>query len=97
MRLEACGDIFEVTDGNLHRYDATTKQLTTVKTDIGISNGQSWDVKAGKYYYIDSVAFNVKQFDYDVNTGDISESILYSIYLILNVFSASPRQRKGSH
>lgn len=42
-----------------------------LKTDVGISNGLAWNEKAKKFYYIDSEDFEVKEYDYDVNTGDI--------------------------
>lgn len=95
MRLEEFGDIFEVTNGNLHRYDDTTKRLVTVKTNVGISNGQSWNETIGKYYYIDSVMADVKQFDYNVTTGEISMSINFRFCkLIMYKYLPPKRQRK---
>lgn len=42
-----------------------------LKTDVGISNGLTWNEEAKKFYFIDSEDFNVKEYDYDVNTGEI--------------------------
>lgn len=39
---------------------------------IGISNGLAWNLALKKFYYIDSFAFTVDEFDYDLVTGDIS-------------------------
>lgn len=40
---------------------------------IKISNGITWVRKTKKFYYIDSCAYDVKEFDYDPKTGNISE------------------------
>lgn len=70
MRLEECGDIFEVTNGSFYRYAADQK-VVQLKTNIGVSNGLAWNEKSKKFYFIDTCTSDVKQFDYDVSTGDI--------------------------
>lgn len=42
--------------------------------DVKISNGITWVRKTKKFYYIDSCSYDVKEFDYDPKTGNISES-----------------------
>lgn len=71
MRLEEYGDIYEVTNGNLYRF-SVDKDLVTLRTNVGVSNGLTWNEEIGKFYYIDTVMSDVKQYDYDAETGDIS-------------------------
>lgn len=73
MRLEECGDIFEAAEGSFYKY-AKDEELTLLRSDIGVSNGLTWDAKRGKFYYIDTCALDVKAFDYDIKTGNICKS-----------------------
>lgn len=71
MRLAECGDIFAAKWGTFYRYTKAAG-LEVLKTHIGVSNGLCWDEKRNKFYYIDSCALDVKQYDYDINTGSIT-------------------------
>lgn len=42
-----------------------------LKRSVGISNGLAWNEKTNKFYYIDSVDSDVKEFDYDPVTGNL--------------------------
>lgn len=53
--------------GQLFKYDNGSVEL--IKTDVGISNGMAWNEKAKKFYYIDTADFEVKEYDYDFETG----------------------------
>lgn len=66
------GDMFQHRYGHLYRYNPGG-QLEVIKDDIGISNGLTWDENAKKFYYIDTTDFEVKSYDYDVNTGSVSK------------------------
>lgn len=70
MRLEAIGDIFEAADGSLYSF-AKDQELALLKTKIGVSNGLTWNEKTGKFYYIDTCALDIKEFDYNLKTGEI--------------------------
>lgn len=70
MRLEACGDIFEVSLGSLY-HCAKDQAVAPLKKDIGVSNGLTWNTKTNKFYFIDTCTSDVKEFDYDVKTGKI--------------------------
>lgn len=59
--------------GAFYRYSKETGAVQ-LKTNIGISNGLTWDVKRKKFYYIDSVARDVKEFDYDKATSGICKN-----------------------
>lgn len=71
MRLEECGDIFEAAEGSFYKY-AKDEELSMLKTNIGVSNGLAWNAEKGKFYYIDTCTSDVKEFDYDSKTGNIS-------------------------
>ena len=43
-----------------------------VLSDVSISNGLVWTADRATFYYIDSLAFQIAAFDYDVATGDIA-------------------------
>lgn len=71
MRLEEVGDIFDAREGSLYRF-SSKGTFTTLKTRIGVSNGLCWNEKTNKFYYIDSIDLDVKEYDYNPSTGDIS-------------------------
>lgn len=70
MRLEECGDIFEVANGSFYKY-AKDENVAKLRGDIGISNGLAWNTTTNKFYYIDSCQLDVKEFDYDPKTGNL--------------------------
>lgn len=72
MRLEACGDIFEAADGSFYSY-AKDEPLAKLKTNVGVSNGLTFNVKTGKFYFVDTCTSDIKEFDYDIKTGKICE------------------------
>lgn len=57
--------------GNLYRMDSD-QQLQHQLSDIGCSNGLAWDLTRERMYYIDSVAKTIYIFDYDNQSGAIS-------------------------
>nr|XP_034829408.1 uncharacterized protein LOC117986645 [Maniola hyperantus] len=56
--------------GSLYRVDGGG--VTKLCGDIGISNGLAWDLQRKAFYYTDTFEFNIRQYDYDVDTGEIS-------------------------
>lgn len=70
MRLEALGSLFEISAGTFYKY---TKEegAKDLLHDIYISNGLTWDTKTNKFYYIDSCKIDVKEYDYDPESGNI--------------------------
>lgn len=73
MRREQRGDIFDETDGTLYKY-AKGEEVTSILARIGVSNGLAWNAKKDKFYYIDSCAMNIREFDWNAKTGDIGKS-----------------------
>ncbi|KAL1514287.1 hypothetical protein ABEB36_003568 [Hypothenemus hampei] len=53
-------------------YSVDKKNVTKHITEIGISNGLAWNTNINKFYYVDSFAFSVDEFDYDIASGKIS-------------------------
>ncbi|ENN81654.1 hypothetical protein YQE_01952, partial [Dendroctonus ponderosae] len=61
---------FQPEAGSLFSLDGG--KVTTFATKVGISNGLAWNTKLGKFYYNDSLVKRVDEFDYDINSGVIS-------------------------
>lgn len=71
-RSEACADRITPTYGNLYRVGGGEPTLILNKPkSVRISNGLAWSTKLNKFYYIDSCAYNIKEYDWDPCTGDI--------------------------
>lgn len=74
MPKKDLADLFVNTgDSQLFRLSAD-EQPVAIEDDIGIPNGLTWNVKTKKFYYIDSLAFDVKEYDYVLDTGKICKS-----------------------
>ncbi|CRK88362.1 CLUMA_CG002139, isoform A [Clunio marinus] len=71
MRIELEHDIFEKRLGTFYRY-TNKEKFVPLKNQIGVSNGLTWNKEANKFYYIDSCDLDVKEFDFDSKTGNIS-------------------------
>ena len=57
--------------GALYRY-SSDDGLECVLEDVTISNGIGWSLDGRTMYYIDSMAYRVDAFDFDLATGEIS-------------------------
>ncbi|XP_050302445.1 regucalcin-like [Anthonomus grandis grandis] len=53
-------------------YSYAKGKLEKHAEKIGISNGLTWNPALKKMYYIDSLAYTIDSFDYDIETGKIS-------------------------
>lgn len=56
-------------EGALYRFDGEVKKMLD---NISISNGICWSVDNKTMYYIDSSDYNIKAYDFDLASGDIS-------------------------
>lgn len=70
MRLEELGGLYGARLGTFYNY-SVKGGFTSFRTNIGISNGLAWNEKTSKFYYIDSIDRNIKEYDYNKVTGDI--------------------------
>ena len=62
--------------GSLYRMD-TDGSITQVLSGIGISNGMGFTPDAKRMYYTDSPTHNIYIFDYDVETGELSNQRVF--------------------
>lgn len=76
MQLDALGDIFQQKEGKLYRFDGKAGgEFNMLKDGISISNGLTWTNE--KFYYIDTAALDIKEFDV-LENGDLqNETIMY--------------------
>ncbi|KAJ0183064.1 hypothetical protein K1T71_001040 [Dendrolimus kikuchii] len=60
-------------DGTLYRLDRDKNcKIEPIAGNISISNGLAWDLNEKAFYYTDSLERNIRRYDYDVETGAIS-------------------------
>ena len=62
--------------GSLYRMD-TDGSITKVLGDIGISNGMGFTPDATQMYFTDSPTHNIYVFDYDKETGELSNQRVF--------------------
>jgi sugar lactone lactonase YvrE len=72
LHTELHADIFEKRLGTFYRY-TKSEQFVPLIQNVGISNGLAWNAKENKFYFVDSVDFDIKEFDYDPVTGNLCE------------------------
>lgn len=61
---------FNTMQGTLYRYARDEKKIALEK-NLCLPNGLTWNEKTQKFYCIDTLAYDVKEYDYDIQTGDI--------------------------
>jgi gluconolactonase len=71
MGYETTPGAVEPERGNLYSL-GLGGELNKQVDKIGISNGLAWSSDGSKFFYIDSVAYSVDVFDYDVENGTVS-------------------------
>jgi sugar lactone lactonase YvrE len=57
--------------GSLYMFDQS-KTIVNKISPVTISNGMAWSLDHKTFYYIDTPAFSVAAYDFDVNSGEIS-------------------------
>ncbi|XP_063699398.1 regucalcin-like [Culicoides brevitarsis] len=72
MLSEEHGDIFTARKGTFYRYDHKSGKCAALKSKICISNGLTWDETRKIFYYIDTGDKDIKEYDYNPATGEIS-------------------------
>lgn len=58
------------TEAYLYHY-GRENGLTTIRSNVFISNGLTWSKRTNKMYYIDSCVPKVSEFDYDIESGTL--------------------------
>lgn len=72
-------DLFKQSHGAFYKF-AAGESLAKLREPVRISNGLAWNEKTKKFYYIDSCDLDVKEFDYDLKTGNLCK-LIYSLYI----------------
>jgi sugar lactone lactonase YvrE len=54
-------------------------ELTLVLPERTISNGIGWSPDGNTMYYIDSTTWRLVAYDYDLDTGDLGEEIIFAV------------------
>ncbi|CAG4928767.1 unnamed protein product [Colias eurytheme] len=70
MGNEVAGEIV-ANLGSFYRID-NSGAIVKLCDKISISNGLAWDLKENAMYYTDSFDYNIRRYDYNVETGEIS-------------------------
>lgn len=72
--IKSFDDLFVNSDYTyaLYRCDAQNS-VVQVRDKVRLSNGLAWNEKKNKFYYVDSCDSDIKEFDYNPETGDICE------------------------
>ncbi|XP_026488698.1 regucalcin-like [Vanessa tameamea] len=70
---------FHLKKGALYRVDPDGS-VHQLEKNLDISNGLCWDVKEKAFYYADSFEFAIRRYDYDIETGNISNPKLIFKY-----------------
>ncbi|XP_052895048.1 regucalcin-like [Anopheles moucheti] len=66
MLTETAGNPFERATGSLWRYCDRTGQLVEQDRNMYISNGLAWNRHTNKFYFVDSGANHIKEYDIDL-------------------------------
>ena len=59
--------------GRLYRIDGSGN-VATMREGINVSNGLGWSPDDRSFYYIDSLTYSVRVFDFDAEAGELGES-----------------------
>lgn len=79
MRFERLGDLFDIAGGTFYRY-IKGEGVKGLLHKVHCSNGLAWNEKENKFYFIDSIKLDVKEFDYDPKSGNICK-LIFVIYI----------------
>ncbi|KFB37626.1 AGAP007793-PA-like protein [Anopheles sinensis] len=77
MLHESVGSPFEKATGSLYRFCAASGKLVEQDRNIYISNGLAWNRQTNKFYYVDSGANNIKEYDIDLEGNLVNGTIWY--------------------
>ncbi|XP_032516344.2 regucalcin-like isoform X1 [Danaus plexippus] len=70
---------FHLKQGSLYRLERDGS-VSRVAQDIDISNGLCWDPQRSAFYYADSFEYAIRRYDYDIDTGNISNPTIIFKY-----------------
>lgn len=79
MCLDAKPDVMDAALYTLHPDHSVVQHFDQVH----ISNGLDWSLDHRIFYYIDSLAFKVEAFDYDIQTGGLCEFVFHWMVVLM--------------
>ncbi|XP_058121580.1 regucalcin-like [Anopheles ziemanni] len=79
MMHESFGSPFENATGSLYRFCPSSGKLVEQDRNIYISNGLAWNRQTNKFYYVDSGANNIKEYDIDLDGNLVNGTIWYDL------------------
>lgn len=56
--------------GTLYEFESNTNVKEKIN-NVTISNGMAWSKDNSRFYYVDSLTYEIQEYDYDIKTGDI--------------------------
>lgn len=81
--VESC-DTGKAPTGAFYRFHKR-KGLQKIFGNVYISNGLTWVRNTNKFYYVDSCTYDIKEFDYDLKTGNLCKySIQFRFFICSN-------------
>lgn len=79
MGIEASPGVVQKQQGSLFSVSSDLK-VTKHLSQVDISNGMDWSEDQRTFFYIDSLSFSVDAFDYDINSGQLSnQRVVYKM------------------
>uniref|UniRef100_A0A182P0D1 Regucalcin n=1 Tax=Anopheles epiroticus TaxID=199890 RepID=A0A182P0D1_9DIPT len=79
MLSEAAGNPFERAVGVLWRYCDLTGQLIEQDRNMYISNGLAWNRQTNRFYFVDSGANHIKEYDIDLDGNLMNPRVWYDL------------------
>ncbi|CAH0720265.1 unnamed protein product, partial [Brenthis ino] len=70
MGYENSPDFYIRNKASLYRVDE--RGIQKLSGNISVSNGLNWDLRRKAFYYTDTLERKIRRYDYDVETGEIS-------------------------
>lgn len=71
MRFDECSPRSPSINGNFYMYNSRRRSANILIPNVRISNGLTWNLQKKTFYYIDSCAHNVMEYNYNPRTGAI--------------------------
>lgn len=79
MITENGGNPFEINTGKFYRFDARSRTFVQQLTGLYISNGLTWSEQTKKFYFVDSGAYDIKEFTMDEDGNVVSGKVLFDL------------------
>ena len=85
----------DTSTGSLYRINSRDS-ITTIESNIGISNTLAWDTVSNFFYFADSVANIIWQYKYDTESGEVDQKKEYATAPLAGAPDGSTIDRYGN-